>query len=330
MESTGIQVAFFQHIKILLPEHIALVDDIADILNISNDSAYRRIRGETLISLEEMQKLAAHYKISLDQLLQLQNDSVLFNAPGLRNPPEGFVYYLKGILKQFNYFNSFKTAEIQYLCKDIPLWYVYLFPEFGAFKTFFFSKTINNHPELSNKKFSLDEYHFSDCFAVGQEILREHSKLNSVELWNLESINSAINQIAYYKDAGNFNSNKDFAAVINSFQQMLDHLELQAEKGVKFMPGATDVAYKGPIKFYVNELILGNNTVLLTLDGKRVSMITYGIFNYLVTRDEGFSNKAFETFETLLSRSTLVSKTGEKDRNRFFNTMREKVDSLKK
>ncbi len=195
------------------------------------------------------------------------------------------------------------------MCKDIPLWYVYLFPEFGAFKTFFFSKTINNHPELSNKKFSLDEYHFSNCFAVGQEILREHSKLNSVELWNLESINSAINQIAYYKDAGNFNSNKDFAAVINSFQQMLDHLELQAEKGVKFMPGATDVAYKGPIKFYVNELILGNNTVLLTLDGKRVSMITYGIFNYLVTRDDSFSNKAFETFETLLSRSTLVSKT---------------------
>ena len=76
--------AFFQHIKTLLPEHIAFVDAIADILNISNDSAYRRIRGEKHISLEEMQKLAAHYKISLDQFMHLQSQIPLFLQENLQ------------------------------------------------------------------------------------------------------------------------------------------------------------------------------------------------------------------------------------------------------
>ena len=45
MDSTGAQQVFFNHIKGMLPPHISFVDEIAEELNISNDSAYRRIRG---------------------------------------------------------------------------------------------------------------------------------------------------------------------------------------------------------------------------------------------------------------------------------------------
>jgi hypothetical protein len=57
-----------------------MVDEVADLLNISNDSAYRRIRGEKPIALEEMQKLATHFKISLDQFLHLNSDSFIFTG----------------------------------------------------------------------------------------------------------------------------------------------------------------------------------------------------------------------------------------------------------
>ena len=57
MESTSAQSVFFQHIKALLPPHLSVVDEIAEVLNISNDSAYRRIRGEKPIALEEIKKL---------------------------------------------------------------------------------------------------------------------------------------------------------------------------------------------------------------------------------------------------------------------------------
>jgi hypothetical protein len=330
METNELQQQLFTYLKENIPPHLSLVDELCDLLDLSHDSVYRRIRGEKPISLTELKRICEHYHLSIDQLLQLENESVLFDAPGMNAVPGEFVEFVKGMLAQFNYFSSFKSKEFQYLCKDVPIWYFYLFPELGAFKTFFWSKTINNHPGLANKLFSLEEYPYEDCFTIGQKVLQLHNLMPCVELWNLESIHSTINQVAYYKDSGNFKNLKDFDAVVNSFHQMLDHLRLQAEKGVKFMPGATDLTYKASIQFYINELYLGNNTMLLQLDDKRLSMISYSIFNYLFTRDERFSNKIANTFNTLLSRSVLISKTGEKERNRFFNTLRDRVNGLRK
>jgi hypothetical protein len=330
METKQLQQELFRYVKESLPPHLSLVDELCQLLDLSADSVYRRIRGEKPIALTELKCICEHYNVSIDQLLQLKNDSVLFQAPGIMNGATPFADHMKGMLAQFSYFNSFNESHIFYLCKDAPFWYFYLFPEMAAFKTFFWCKTINNEPALMDKSFSLEEYPFKDCFAIGQQILEAHSRMNTVELWNLESIHSSINQVAYYRDAGIFRDKKDLVTVVDSFIRMLDHLQAQAAAGVKFMPGATNVTHKGLIQFYVNELILGNNTILLNLDDKKISMITYSVFSYLITRDERFAAKAFGTFNTLLSRSTLVSRSGEKDRNRFFNTLRDKVNELRK
>lgn len=330
MEPNEIQQQLFAQLKRSLPPHLSLVDELCDLLKLSSDSVYRRIRGEKPISLHELKRICEHYHLSLDQLLQLENESVLFDAPGITEKPGEFIEYMQRMLKQFVYFSSHKQKEIRYLCKDVPIWYFYLFPEMAAFKTFFWSKTINNQPALNNKLFSLDEYSYADCYSIGQEVLRLHNDIPSVELWNYETIHSTINQVAYYRDAGNFRSQEDLHAVINSFLQMIDHFQAQAEKGVKFMPGAPETSQKAPVHFYVNELILGNNTMVITLDEKHLSMITYSVFQYLFTKDDRLSDKISASFDTLLSRSALISKTGEKDRNRFFNSMREKVLALKK
>jgi len=122
----------------------------------------------------------------------------------------------------------------------------------------------------------------------------------------------------------------DFDAIVRSFHLMIDHLQMQAEKGVKFMPGDTDISYRAPIQYYINELILGNNNMILTLDNKQTTMITYSVFQYLFTKDIRFTKKVSDSFDGLLNRSTLISKAGEKDRNKFFNALREKVNGLKR
>ena len=319
METNQLQQQLFSFLKDSIPPHLSLVDELCDLLNLSHDSVYRRIRGEKPITLAELKIICEKYHISLDQLLQLENESVLFDAPGLNGMPAEFSDYMNAVLNQLKYFNSFTTRDMHYLCKDSTIWNFYLFPELAAFKTFFWSKTINNQAALSNKMFSFEEFPYHDCFLLGQQVLKEYNQIPSVELWNLESMHSTLNQIAYYKDAGNFKSKYDLELVINSFINMVDHLQLQAEKGVKFMPGDTELSYRASIQFFINELILGNNTMVINLDGKKISMVTYSVFHYLFTKDPRFSTKVMASFDTLLNRSTLVSKTGEKDRNRFFN-----------
>ncbi len=45
-----LQINLFNHIKSVMPSNLSFVDEIADVLDISNDSAYRRIRGEKQVS----------------------------------------------------------------------------------------------------------------------------------------------------------------------------------------------------------------------------------------------------------------------------------------
>jgi hypothetical protein len=321
------QQQLFNQLKKKLPLHVSLVDELADLLNISIDSAYRRIRGEKPITFYELKIICEHYNFSVDRLLELRTNTVLFEAPGLDNSFKSFADYLKAMLAQLSAFDGFNQRQIFYLCKDIPFWYFFLFPEIAAFKVFFWSKTTNNHPALTNHTFSIEASSFEECFSLGQSILKKHNEMHSVELWNLESIHSTINQISYYRDAGIFKTTNDFKSVLTSFSQLIDHLQLQAEKGLKCMPGIT-AEPAGKIEFYVNELILGNNTILFQLDDSRIAMITYNILSYLICNDERFVNKTFETYNMLLSRSALISGTGEKERNIFFNKLRSKIDSL--
>lgn len=80
MESASVQQLFFQQIKGNLPGHLSMVDEVAELLYITNDSAYRRIRGEKPISFEGLQKLCSSYKVSLDKFLHLQSDSFVFKG----------------------------------------------------------------------------------------------------------------------------------------------------------------------------------------------------------------------------------------------------------
>jgi hypothetical protein len=328
MAETDLQKELFVLIKNNLPSHISLVDAIADLLNISYDSVYRRMRGEKPITLNELRVLCEHFHLSLDRVLQFKNETVVFNAPGINGSNPDFREYLQGVLKQMKYFNSFEKREMLYQCKDAPFFYFYLFPEIGAFKTFCWVKTVLNHPEYRDKTFSFSEFPFEDCNQLGKQIIKEYSILPSTELWNLESFNSSLNQLEYYRDAGLFKSPGDFSDVLHSFEKMLDHIQEQTQAGVKFMPGA-DITNKSSFKFYVNEIILGNNSFILDLEGERLCIITFNALDYMLTKDVRFSKKLFDGFSTLVSSSTLISGTGEKERNKFFRVQREKIVQLR-
>jgi hypothetical protein len=329
MESTELQQAFFNNVKNSIPPHLSMVDEIADLLNLSYDSVYRRVRGEKPLTMTELKTLCEHFHISVDQVLQIKTDSVVFQAPGINDDNEEFVDYLGRMLKQLQYFNSFNEKQMLYLCKDLPIWHFYSYPEIAAFKTFCWIKSIRNHPAYQNKKFSLSEYKFEDCYAIGQKILHEYCNIPSIEAWNYESLSSSLRQIEYYKDAGLFSKKEDFYIVLDSFDRTLDYFQQQAEVGRKFMPGATELNYKQPFQLCVNEVVLGNNAIMVELDSAKHCFITYNVFGYLMTKDPRFAMQSFQSFHNLVSRSTIISGTGEKYRNRFFSYLHEKVAALR-
>mgnify|MGYP001792391527 FL=1 len=112
MQPADAQQLFFQHIKGLLSPHLSLADEVANVLNISNDSAYRRIRGDKAIALDEIKKLCIHFRISLDQFMHLNSDSVLFTGKLADRTDFSFDLYLDNFLSEMQMINSFEEKEM--------------------------------------------------------------------------------------------------------------------------------------------------------------------------------------------------------------------------
>lgn len=324
MESSNVQVSFFNHIKTLLPSHVSLVDEVADLLSISNDSAYRRIRGEKPIALEEMQKLATHFRISLDQFLHLNSDSFIFTGKLANATDHVYEKWMENLLQQVSLINSFQHKHMYFLAKDVPMMQQFFVPELICFKSFFWRKSILHYEELKGQKFSLKNSEPRHV-ELGKKIIEEYNKIPSTDIWNIESINSTIRQIEFYREANVFETSDDINLLYLGVFKLIDHIEKQADHGVKFSIGEKPMTNSAAYNLFNNELILGDNTVLAEIGSRKISFLNHSVINFVGTQDERFNAHMFDAFQNLMRKSTQLSRVGEKERTRFFNRIRDKI-----
>jgi hypothetical protein len=144
-------------------------------------------------------------------------------------------------------------------------------------------------------------------------------------VWNLDCINTTIRQIDYYRESKIFSSDQDIVTVFDCLEKLVDHIEQQVEYGAKFPFGKPDLSQRVKYTVFVNEFVLGDNTLLIEVDNQRMVSLNHNVINYAITTDEKFVNYSWQTMNTLLKKSTLISETGEKDRQLFFDTLRQRI-----
>ena len=325
MESPDVQQRFFQHLKGKLPGHISFVDEIAEFLGISNDSAYRRIRGEKPIGFDELQKLCRHYKVSLDSFLHLESNSFIFDSKLKTNNETSLEEWIENILVQLQYFNSFQSRHMYFLLKDIPPFVHFLVPELVKFKIFFWMKSILDYKSLKGVKFDLQDPRYDQFESTAKKITDLYIKIPMTEIWNAENIDSTLRQINFYREAGSFKNAADIDLLYARVEELVNHLEKQAEVGLKFPIGQEPNMASALYRMYVNELILGDNTTFAELDGSRMTFLNYGVLFIVYTKDERFNEAMYDNLHNLIKKSTMISQSGEKERTRFFNKIREKI-----
>jgi len=329
MENTpGVQQLFFQHIKSNLPTHLSLVDEIADLLNISTDSAYRRIRGEKPVSFDELRTLCSHFKVSLDQLFHIQSDSFIFTGKLAKDTGNFFGDWLNDVLQKYSHINSFEKKHIYFLTKDIPFHSFFQFPELARFKFFLWMRTFLHYEELKTRKFSVD-FEYKEYEEIGKKIIQVTNKIPSTEIWNHECINATIRQIEFYLEANVFQSKKDAMILYTRLEELINHFEKQTEIGKKFAAGENPNGQSAEYNLYLNELFLGDNTIVAELNNTKVSFLNHSVLHIVATRDEHFSNYVYDGMMNMLQKSTKISLSGEKTRSRFFTFLREKIERRK-
>jgi hypothetical protein len=321
--SEDLQLQLFQRIKNSLPSGISLADEVADVLNITLDSSYRRIRGEKSLVFDEIFTLCAKFNISIDDIFNNKTKGESFLCRIIDANSLSFENYLKSLYKNITYIQTLGNPEITYFAKDIPIFQHFHIPELAAFKLFFWSKTLIMLPEFADKKFDCSQIS-ETVLEIGKNTLAVYNKIPSIEIWNEETVNSAIRQIEFYFTGGIIPKKDDALMLLHSYDLLFQHIGKQAEGGCKFLPGAEPL-YPNNYKFYFNEVIQGDNSIFVKSDTRRISFTAFNVLSLMVSDEEQFCMKVESYLKTMMKKSMLLSEVSEKERNRFFNLISDKI-----
>src|SRR5688572_39817 len=94
-----IQVRFFDRIKQSISSSVSLAADLSELLELSQDGVYRRMRGETVLSMDELVKVCNHYRISPDTIVSTEDNTATFQFRRMNKFETGLEEYLSSLLK---------------------------------------------------------------------------------------------------------------------------------------------------------------------------------------------------------------------------------------
>ncbi|MDP3556599.1 MAG: helix-turn-helix domain-containing protein [Bacteroidota bacterium] len=315
-----IQNQFITRFKEVVPPGVGLAEEIADILNVSTDSAYRRIRGETELTIEEVYKISKKYSISLDDVFSNKNDTVTFSYTKLTDSEQNFEIYLNRILTHLKTMNKFENRKIYYVAEEIPIFYSFFSKKLTDFKLFYWQRSVLNVPDYQTRKFEwgVVPQHLVD---IAHSFYKEYQTIPSSEIWTTETVLTGLKQIQFYFDSGIITEGHA-KELLGEYKLMIDMIKQNAESSRKNISDKTDTYF-----LYNSEVVLGTNCIYVVMGESTYSYISFNSMNSLTTNNPQFCEETEHWVRNLEKKSTLISGVSEKQRYQFFTQMYKEIDA---
>ncbi len=290
-----------------------LSDELAEILSLSKESVYRRLRGETPFNLDELMHLRQKYNISLDsQTTSAEGTKVEFLT--LFNNDSDLNEYFLNIKKRFQLINTHPNTVTYNAAENLPFFRQLGYEHLAAFKHFFWCRSILNKPEFQHQIFSLNNEN-NELKELFEDIFTLYNQVNSTEIWTNHTIKGTITQIEYYADCGLIDSQQTILALYQDLANLIIDLRDQARSSKKLL---RDGQAGGDFKLFLCELSLDNNYVLLYTDQPSFVAIGFNTFNSVQSTDKRLLDECWAWFQAMLEKSIPVSGISERFRFEFY------------
>lgn len=321
----------FDKLRAHLPPDHSLSECLQQWLNVSSDSAYRRIRGETPMTVNELAVLSEQTGLSANDLLGIGSTRQVMFEPTLAHTLSNtFDGYIAGIIDRLSLLDSFPEKQMIYCSKDMPLFHFFMLPELAAFKYHFWQHVIMQVPGYEDKRYEPIIQNETTTELL-RTALCKYIHIPSIEIWNTESLNSTLFQIDFYRNSRLFSSANDIKHLYNLLDETIDHVEKQAELGRKFLPGENpELQQNDDYQLFFNQVSLADNTMLAITPQHKFAVINYGVLNYLTCYDQAFTETVHNDLQNIIRRSTKLSDGNMKQRTMFFNALHEKINHYRK
>lgn len=317
--SVDIQRVLFERLKNEVANSISLVDALADLLNISNDAVYRRMRGEKRLDIDELTTICAHFNISFDTLAGSETNSLLFNySPLDLSNIEVYKQYMKQLLHSFAALSKSPDKEVFFTAVDIPMFHFMPYPELTLFKVF----TWSNSTGAFTGNFSefCDLVKDDELLAIFKQLDEAYSKIPSVEIWTDHTFDAILRLIDYYFESGYLASKDEALLLCSQLLQLTKRMEQWATQRFK-----DEQNKQVPYRLYLSDIELENNFVILRNNQSLRCIIKLYTINSMTTTHPGFCSEAMAWIDNSMRKSTLISGASQRESFKFFNLMTQKV-----
>ncbi|KUJ63309.1 hypothetical protein AR687_03935 [Flavobacteriaceae bacterium CRH] len=303
------QESFLKVIRSKTPKSVSLIDEIAAVLEISYDASHRRISGKSKFSIDETIRLAHHFSISLDNLF-MKEEKVIVEKTIEIETLKDMLQYFKRSAEQIQILTKNPNSVLYYSAKDIPLFYFMDGTILSKFKAFVWINLLNTN----QKKVAFENFIIEESFTEYMEKLKNvYENVTVNEIWNDTTINSSLQQILYFYEAGLLNL-KNANALCKDLKRIINLIQEKSNKP------------QNKFRIYYNELILLNNNMLIETEEKLMMFVPYTLLGYFITDNEDSCKNVHQFFKQQIINSKPLGQSGIKEQNLFFNRAIRKID----
>ncbi|MDR2621792.1 MAG: hypothetical protein LBC48_04325 [Dysgonamonadaceae bacterium] len=304
-----------------IPKNIKPVIYLMELLDLSRESVYRRIRKDIPFSMDELTKLALTLNFSLDEIVEGSKRERIFFDLGLRTPNNSMDSF-SAVFQEYNsYISNLSKAKNSSVFMALNCIYP-LFTVFfsNLFKFHYFKWLVETQDNLPKDYFS-NLVLPQELSALKQKISEEIKCAQNVTIILSPNISlSIIKDIQYYYQRKLINKD-DLEILKKDLLKMSDFSENVAKTG-RLGNGNSQ------IDIYISIPYINSNTIYLEYDD--ASEVHYWIYsnNPMVIKNSEISNIQKKWFLSLKKSSTLITQSNEILQADFFDTQRKLINKL--
>ncbi len=322
MNPKDIQKKLLQQIH----QHIApvnLADELSELLNITRSGAYRRIKGETLLSLEDLTKILTRYEaVSFEKIVK--PNQVAYQFRSLTNPIKSISDYLTIIEQDLQRLTAFPKIFMSYAAQEVPFFHYLLVPEIAVFKLYMWSLTVWHLHPMTYESFDLEACQKDEKLQHQiKRIAHLYASIAGEEIWNSNMFDNTLNQIRHCYLSGRFLKEQDARKMFFLLRGLLQKLNNMITNGHKKYEQTV-----APLFVWYNELVQNSTFILIRLSEKNT--LVYTVFdapNFMQSADTTI-NVYSEAFFDKMKSYALPLNGGVNERNcqLLFNRLSRKLD----
>ncbi len=320
------QQVFFDRLSKRFTSRSELVQEVASVLHVGKDAVYRRLRGDTALTADEMMLLAEKYHLKTGVGREKE-------VPTLRYPDDHYT-----IRNEFDHFlqlhrrweelKRLPRGSFDFASPELPMYYELSTPMLRSFKIFMFGLTTWDLEKWKGLDFSPslidDELH-----RIVDDTIRQHYSIPARELWSVGVLDVTLRQLTYMAQIGKFGRPEHIEQIFEELFQIVDHLEQMVHTGKRFPLGGQPDENSSDFRVYHNELSNTSNVVLVKSDVRPFLFTSLVTPNYLATSNPELCAEVQHWFDNLVEHGNALHSESGKYAAHYFGYLRTQIRQYK-